>query len=553
MLDRPGARPAGSRPAHALRPQRGARAVRRAAARGVGDLTGRFPLVVVHPGGASNPGMVMPQKRWPAPRFATLADRIVEETGARILVVGHGADQPLARQMRFSMRHQAVDLVGQTTPGQLAALVQRSHLFIGNNSLPLHLAVSVGTPVLGMFGPTDPAINGPYNAVGLGLVHPDACSQHRAFVPGPVSACPGCRCIELISVDAAWEAAARLLQGAASRRARTGSPDAVAHREAGGAGCHRFHRLLQGGAALQHPRPGGRRGGRDPHRGGAALRHPPDVQRSHPPPGVLRISTLSRPISAAPTWRSGPRRMCSWSVRRRRPPWPVWRPARLRTCSPCTALATRAPLVIAPAMNVNMWQHPATQANVATLRERGAVQVGPVGRAPGRGDQRRGDAWPPLEDVLAGVRLALGRSAAWTGRRVVVTAGGTPGAPRSGAPTWGTARREDGLRHRRGGAGPWELPGDPGSPGIPVLARSLGGRACAGRRRRGRCWMRSSPRGDGADALGDGGGRRRLPPGVGGRAEDQEVGRRRGPRSAPGAEPRTSWVAGAPRVTESPW
>jgi hypothetical protein len=71
--------------------------------------------------------------------------------------------------------------------------------------------------VLGMFGPTDPAINGPYNAVGLGLVHPDACSQRRAFVPGPVSACPGCRCVELISVDTAWEAASRLLQGAASQ------------------------------------------------------------------------------------------------------------------------------------------------------------------------------------------------------------------------------------------------------------------------------------------------------------------------------------------------
>ena len=88
------------------------------------DLTERFPLVVVHPGGASNPGMVMPQKRWPAPRFAALADRIVEETGARIIVVGHGADQPLARQMRLSMRHPSVDLVGQTTIGQLAALLR---------------------------------------------------------------------------------------------------------------------------------------------------------------------------------------------------------------------------------------------------------------------------------------------------------------------------------------------------------------------------------------------------------------------------------------------
>jgi lipopolysaccharide heptosyltransferase II len=181
------------------------------------DLTDRFPLVVVHPGGASNPGTVMPQKRWPAPRFAALADRIVDETGAQIVVVGHGADQPLARQMRLSMRHPAVDLVGQTTIGQLAALLRRSHLYIGNDSLPLHLAVAVGTPVLGMFGPTDPAINGPYNAVGVGLVHEDACSQHRPFVPGPVTACPGCRCIERISVAAAGDAAAQLLQGAASQ------------------------------------------------------------------------------------------------------------------------------------------------------------------------------------------------------------------------------------------------------------------------------------------------------------------------------------------------
>jgi heptosyltransferase II len=181
------------------------------------DLTHRFPLVVVHPGGASNPGMVMPQKRWPAPRFAALADRIVDQTGAKIVVVGYGADQPLARQMRLSMRHPSVDLVGQTTIGQLAALLRHSHLYIGNDSLPLHLAVGVGTPVLGLFGPTDPAINGPYNATGVGLVHPDACSQRRPFVPGPVTACPACRCIELITVGTAWEAAARLLQAAASQ------------------------------------------------------------------------------------------------------------------------------------------------------------------------------------------------------------------------------------------------------------------------------------------------------------------------------------------------
>ncbi len=90
----------------------------------------------------------------------------------------------------------------------------------------------------------------------------------------------------------------------------------------------------------------------------------------------------------------------------------------------CTALATRAPLVIAPAMNVNMWQHPATQRNVATLRERGALQVGPVEGYLAEGISAMGRL-APLEDVLAAVRVALGRHGPLAGRRLIVTAGGT--------------------------------------------------------------------------------------------------------------------------------
>ncbi|HEU5318581.1 MAG TPA: bifunctional phosphopantothenoylcysteine decarboxylase/phosphopantothenate--cysteine ligase CoaBC [Chloroflexota bacterium] len=90
----------------------------------------------------------------------------------------------------------------------------------------------------------------------------------------------------------------------------------------------------------------------------------------------------------------------------------------------CTALATRAPLVIAPAMNVNMWTHPATQANAALLRERGAIQVGPVEGRLAEGIVGVGRL-APLEDVLAGIRVALGRPGTLTGRRVVVSAGGT--------------------------------------------------------------------------------------------------------------------------------
>lgn len=89
-----------------------------------------------------------------------------------------------------------------------------------------------------------------------------------------------------------------------------------------------------------------------------------------------------------------------------------------------TVLATTAPLVIAPAMDADMWANPITQENVAALRARGAVIVGPAsGRlASGRVGAGR---LVPVEELLAAIRQTLGRSGPLAGRRVTVTAGGT--------------------------------------------------------------------------------------------------------------------------------
>ncbi|HEX2186138.1 MAG TPA: bifunctional phosphopantothenoylcysteine decarboxylase/phosphopantothenate--cysteine ligase CoaBC [Chloroflexota bacterium] len=89
-----------------------------------------------------------------------------------------------------------------------------------------------------------------------------------------------------------------------------------------------------------------------------------------------------------------------------------------------TALASKAPLVIAPAMNVNMWEHPATQENVAILRRRGAIQVGPVVGHLAEGMSAMGRL-APLEDIQAALSMAMGRREPWLGRHVVVTAAGT--------------------------------------------------------------------------------------------------------------------------------
>ena len=96
------------------------------------------------------------------------------------------------------------------------------------------------------------------------------------------------------------------------------------------------------------------------------------------------------------------------------------------------ALASRVPLVIAPAMNSNMWEHPATQANVETLRLRGAVIVAPqTGRLASKGEWGSGRLAEPPE-ILAEVERVLAEGAgegfspqSLDGLRVLVTAGGT--------------------------------------------------------------------------------------------------------------------------------
>ena len=89
-----------------------------------------------------------------------------------------------------------------------------------------------------------------------------------------------------------------------------------------------------------------------------------------------------------------------------------------------TALATYAPLVIAPAMNYHMWEHPATRQHVRTLEERGATFLQPGRGRLASGAVGEGRLAAPAE-IVSAVRWRLGRGGRLAGRRLVVTAGGT--------------------------------------------------------------------------------------------------------------------------------
>ena len=113
-----------------------------------------------------------PEKRWPVERFAALA-RALDEAGHVPVVVGTAPEAPLAAAIRDACPA-AVDLVGRTDFGMLAALAQRASLTIGNDSGVCHLAAAAGCPVIVLFaGGTDPARCAPRGRLVRVLAEPD--------------------------------------------------------------------------------------------------------------------------------------------------------------------------------------------------------------------------------------------------------------------------------------------------------------------------------------------------------------------------------------------
>lgn len=149
--------------------------------------------VVIAPGGGANPGMTMLGKRWPAERFAALADALQREHGLAVVLTGAPDDRPVVEEVARRMRSPAVDLAGRTDFGTLGAIIARCDLFAGNDSGPMHLAAAVGIPVLAIFGPTDPAVYAPF-------------AREAIVLRGPLG-----RDTSEVSVDQAIEAAGRLL------------------------------------------------------------------------------------------------------------------------------------------------------------------------------------------------------------------------------------------------------------------------------------------------------------------------------------------------------
>jgi ADP-heptose:LPS heptosyltransferase len=122
---------------------------------------------------AINPGAGHPQKRWSVARFAALAERLAIEAGARVLLLWGPDEAHMAREISLALPGQSALLAPPTDLGELTALLRRCRLMIANDTGPLHLAAALGTPALGLYGPTRAERNGPYGPRCRGLQSPD--------------------------------------------------------------------------------------------------------------------------------------------------------------------------------------------------------------------------------------------------------------------------------------------------------------------------------------------------------------------------------------------
>ena len=122
---------------------------------------------------AINPGAGHPQKRWSVARFGALAERLATEEGARLLLLWGPDEAHMAREISLALPGHSALLAPPTDLGELTALLKRCRLMIANDTGPLHLAAALGTPSLGLYGPTRAERNGPYGARCRGLQSPD--------------------------------------------------------------------------------------------------------------------------------------------------------------------------------------------------------------------------------------------------------------------------------------------------------------------------------------------------------------------------------------------
>jgi heptosyltransferase-1 len=158
---------------------------------GIDSATVEFPLRIVSspvlddvrrefgetPFALLNPGAAWPNKRWFSDRFGAVASFLRDVRGMRSLVLWGPGEAPLAHAV-VEASEGAATVAPPTTVVDLLALSRAASLMVSGDTGPLHIAAAAGTPIVAIFGPTDPQRNGPLSPDDIAVSRYATCGCH---------------------------------------------------------------------------------------------------------------------------------------------------------------------------------------------------------------------------------------------------------------------------------------------------------------------------------------------------------------------------------------
>ncbi|MDD5128774.1 MAG: lipopolysaccharide heptosyltransferase II [Candidatus Omnitrophica bacterium] len=145
-----------------------------------------------------NPGGNWMLKRWPKDHWAALADKLISEMKAKVVITGSVSDLPLVNQIKAAMKEKPLVGCGVFNIKQLAALAKRASLFITADTGPMHIANAVSAKkIIAIFGPTAKEITGPYPDTNVVILQKDV----GCVIPCYKVSCRDNRCMKAVTPD----------------------------------------------------------------------------------------------------------------------------------------------------------------------------------------------------------------------------------------------------------------------------------------------------------------------------------------------------------------
>jgi ADP-heptose:LPS heptosyltransferase len=166
-------------------------------------------LVCVHPTAGND------MKQWPIEYFAAVADRLVEDDGASIVLIGGPGEESIGAELLRRMRHAdaATSLIGQLPLADLPALLVQCSLFLGNDSGPKHIAAGLGVPTVAVqSGSVDVHEWGPVGPQAVAVLRDVMCAP--CYLSKPEDCRRGLACLRQLAPGIVYAACKRLLLAA---------------------------------------------------------------------------------------------------------------------------------------------------------------------------------------------------------------------------------------------------------------------------------------------------------------------------------------------------